>query len=67
MSIPTAGESMFDLDTQPQHVGHGSHRCASAPYKAAKERANKRSVDWKQSLAICVAFSVLEGCSTSKS
>ncbi len=45
MSIPIAGESMFDLDTQPQHVGHGSHRCAAAPCKALKKRANRSSVD----------------------
>lgn len=47
MSIPTAGESMFDLDTQPQHIGHGSHRCAAPPCKATEERASKRSIDWE--------------------
>jgi hypothetical protein len=55
-SIPMAGDSMFDLDTQPQQVGHGSHRCAAAPCKAVEEIAS-RSTDWKN----IVMHSVLAG------
>lgn len=57
MSIPMAGDSIFDLATQPQHVGHGSRRCAETPCKAVIERADRRSADRRCIVLHSVSFS----------